>query len=78
MYRKLNEQATNAGFTDVSAFVEAVADRRVFVDALPGDQLAASLKMIRKSEADVQAGRFRNMREAMLEIGEKHGFSAPE
>ena len=50
---------------------EALADLNA---ALADEQLQASLAMLQRGEDDIAAGRFRDMREALLEIGAERGF----
>jgi len=42
------------------------------------EQLAASEALIRRGEDDLAAGRTQDMREALLALGEKRGFSLEE
>ena len=76
-YDKLAAVAQAAGYEDVAAFVSALAGDAVEDPrgTLNEDELAASLAMIRDSEADIAAGRTQDMREALKQIAEKHGLS---
>ncbi len=43
-------------------------------DDLVGDDLQASLEMLRRSEEDLAAGKTQDMREALKEIADSHGL----
>ena len=78
-FEKLAAVAQAAGYDDVPALISAIAGEPIEDPRGPlsEEELAASLEMIRQSEADIAAGRTRDMREALLEIGKKHGFDLP-
>jgi len=76
-FQKITSAVRAAGFADVQTFLDAFAEEPIQDPRGPlsETELAASLEMIHKSEEDIEAGRFRDMREAMLEIADKHGFT---
>jgi len=74
------QKAEAAGFgEDVSAYVgHLIAADGPTEDprgTLSEAEIAASEEMIARGEADIEAGKFRDMKEALLELGEKRGYS---
>lgn len=69
------EKAAAAGYgEDVAAYVAHLieADEPL---PLSEDQRKQSEAIIERGEADIAAGRTQDMREAMLQLGEKRGYS---
>lgn len=75
-YQKLVSKATAAGYDDVAAFVIALAGDQLRDPRgeLDDAQLRASAAECEERHADVQAGRGRDFREAMLQLGRERGF----
>jgi len=75
-YDRLTIVALAAGFADVTAFVQSLAEQPFEDprDPLSEEELAASLEMIRESEADIATGRTQDMREGLQQIAEKYGL----
>jgi len=74
------QKAAAAGFgEDVNAYVSHLISSDVAIEepceTLSEAELAASEAMIARGEADIEAGNFRDMKEALLELGEKRGYS---
>jgi predicted transcriptional regulator len=76
-FEKLTVIAQAAGYDDVPAFVKALADEPIEDPrgTLSEEERAASLEMIRESEADIAAGRTQDMREGLRQIAEKRGLT---
>lgn len=72
-FKKLTVIVQAAGYDDVRAFLDALTEEPT-QDPLSPEELAESVAMIRRSEEDFKAGRYRDLEETMLEIAEKHGF----
>ena len=77
---RLAEHAKAAGYDDVERYAAehllAIAQQPMLCELGPltGQARAESLAMIEEGEADLAAGRTRDVREALLEIGQKFGF----
>jgi len=72
----VQQKAAAAGFgEDVDAYIAHLIVNDEPVEALTPEQLKESEAMLRRGEADMEAGRVQDMREALLEIGEKRGFT---
>jgi len=74
------KKAAAAGFgEDVTAYVAHLISSDETTDDSRGTlseaELAASEKRIVQGEADLKAGNVRDMKEALLELGEKRGYS---
>ncbi len=76
---RLAEHARAAGYDDVGRYAAdsliALAQHPTPSELAPIDAGAAEA-MIRRGEEDLAAGRTRDMREALLELGAKRGFKA--
>lgn len=73
-------KAEAAGFgNDIAAYVGhlIVSDKpaETTFSPLSKEELATSEAMIRRGEEELAAGKFRDMKEALLELGEKRGYS---
>ena len=78
--QRLAQHAKAAGYDDVLRYVaeqlESFAHQPT-PDELPPlskEELVKSLALIEEGESDLSAGRKRDMREALLDIGERMGF----
>jgi len=74
------QKAAAAGFgDDVNAYVAHLISADVPMEKpceeLVEAELASSEAMISQGEADIEAGKFRDMKEALLDLGEKRGYS---
>jgi len=76
-FEKLTTVVQAAGYDDVPAFINALTDEVTVRQQAPmsKEQLAASEAMLRCGEADLAAGRTQDMRDALLALGEKRGYS---
>ena len=76
-YASLNNKAIAAGFADAGTFIKALADESQEDPRSPltEEELAASVQMLRDSEADMAAGRTRDLREALQDIAVKNGLT---
>ena len=74
----VEQKAAAAGFgQDVQAYVAHLIENDQ--PARLGEvQLQQSLAMIEQGEADIEAGRVQDLRQALLDIGSKYGFQLPE
>jgi len=84
-YQKLTTAALAAGYDDVLAFISSLADDAAVLQSVPCSEvemskaeIAASETMIRCGEGDLAAGRTQDIREALLALGEKRGYSLEE
>lgn len=74
-FRRLAEQqATDAGYSTVTAYFESLIERADFQRETRDETLAA----IREGLADAAAGRSRPAREALEELARKHGIATIE
>lgn len=76
-YQALADRARAAGYADVPGLIKALAAEPI--DDPRGDlspeELAESVRGLRESEADIAAGRVRPLRDAFIQMAEKHGLS---
>jgi len=79
-FRQLSEQAAAAGYSDVAAFVEALADEAAF-----DPRCGMTDELLRQSAAEcdrinetMKAGGGQDAREAFAKLGEEFGFGTPE
>ena len=74
----VQQKAAAAGFGDN---IEAYVAHLIKSDhpaTLCEAELQESLALITQGEADIEAGRVQDMRQALLDIGAKHGFNLQE
>lgn len=69
-FERLEHVAQKAGYTDVSAFIRSLVAQPTA--GLSQAELADSLDMLRESDADIQAGRTEDLRDALLQIAAKY------
>lgn len=76
-YKKLVNVAKAAGYEDIPAFIGALANEPITDPRGPltEKELRESVAMIRRGEEELVAGKYRDMKEALLEIGRKRGYS---
>ncbi len=79
-FQKLTSAAQIAGYPDVSAFINALAEdaETVAGSHVSEANLAESESIIARGEADLAAGRTQDMREAFLDLGVKRGYVREE
>lgn len=70
------EQATQAGYAEVGAYLEALIEEAVF--DFPVESREEVIASIREGRADIAAGRSRPLDEVMADIARKHGFPLPD
>jgi hypothetical protein len=78
-FEKLSEQATAAGFEDVVAYIEALANEADFDPrcGMSDEELRQSAAQCNSINERMKAGAERNAREALTELGDQFGFSSP-
>lgn len=78
-YQKISEQATAAGFQDVAAYIEALAEQAAFDPrcGMSDDELRASAAKCDEIAQRMEAGEERDARNALTELGNKFGFKTP-
>lgn len=77
--QRLALHAQAAGYANVEAFVAAQLDdlaSQPTTDELPLVDETAAQEMNRRGEKDITAGRVRDMRNALTELGERRGYAA--
>jgi hypothetical protein len=78
-FEKLCEQATAAGFEDVVAYIEALANEAAFDPrcGMTDEEPRQSAAQCNSINERMKAGAEWNAREALTELGDKFGFSNP-
>ena len=78
---RLALHAKAEGYSDVERFVAAqlqqIAQQPTTEELGPVEE-AAAREMIRRGEADINAGRTQDMEEALLELGKRRGYTLGE
>lgn len=78
-YQKINEQAVAAGYEDVAAYLEDLAEDAAFDPrcGMSDDEIRASAAKCDAIAGRMEAGNERDAREALTELGNKFGFKTP-
>ena len=67
---RAREQATEAGYTDIGAYLEALIDRA----GNDADEWEETVAAVREAQADIEAGRTRPLDEVMRDIARKYNL----
>ncbi|MEQ8848051.1 hypothetical protein [Botrimarina sp.] len=83
--RSLSERAAAFGFAEASEFatallknIAALSDEAVVFAPMSEEQRRLSESILRRGEDDLAAGRVREMRQGLLDLGSERGFELSE
>lgn len=78
-YQKLSEQAAAAGYENVGAYIEALAEDAAFDPrcGMSDDELRASAAECDAIAKRMEAGNEHDARQALTSLGDKLGFKTP-
>lgn len=78
-YQEINEQAVAAGYQDVAAYLQSLAENAAFDPrcGMSDDEIKASAAKCDTIARRMEAGDERDAREALTELGDKFGFNTP-
>ncbi len=76
-FQRLSALAQAAGYQDVTGFIASIADVPVQDprETLSEAQLRENVAKIQRGEEEIESGGGQNMKEAIIEIAEKHGLN---